>query len=95
MHQERRGTVCIWERVLTIVGPMDFILECHRPELHQVRGTVGECLHYIKTFDYVCLLQSANSHDLAVFKKLPFYNLLTNVTQAYNIPGTNPLSFHN
>jgi hypothetical protein len=25
---------------------------------------------------------------IAVYKKLPFYNLLTNVTQSYHIPGT-------
>ena len=27
------------------------------------------------------------SDKLAVYKRLPFYNLLTNVTQAYNVPG--------
>jgi hypothetical protein len=28
---------------------------------------------------------------LPVYKKMPFYSLLTNVTQVYNIPGTQPI----
>ena len=61
----------------------------HSPHQHRLLPppTTGECPPYTITYDFVLTPLQTSLMPLAVYKRLPFYTPLTNVTQAYTVNG--------
>jgi hypothetical protein len=74
---------------MVILVPLLLLLH-HQPHQHRPlpTPTTGECPPYTKTYDYVLPAVSSFLMQIAVYKRLPFYTPLTNVTQAYTVNGT-------
>jgi len=72
--------------VITDLAVLMEYIQLHPPQpLHRINGA---CPLYIRMFGIVFYNPSALL-TIAVYKRMPFYNILTYVTQSYHVPGIN------